>query len=146
MDVNSSLVRFDERNLVVSDYIFLVLWLILPHSIFLRLILHFDLKKFRPNEVSRVKISLACVFAFMAIGWPLIIFKAGIAGWIKFWLMPFLGYHFWVTLLPNPLFCVNFYCRHSVHLLCRVSVIVDELKFVDEYFHYGASHSSAYTF
>lgn len=61
------------------------------------LIWHFDLKKFRPSEVGRVKISLAAVFAFMAIGWPLIIYKAGILGWVKFWLMPWLGYHFWMS-------------------------------------------------
>ncbi|KAA3486230.1 omega-6 fatty acid desaturase, chloroplastic-like isoform X1 [Gossypium australe] len=67
----------------------------------LQLIWHFDLNKFRPNEVKRVKISLACVFAFMAVGWPLIIYKTGIMGWIKFWLMPWLGYHFWVMLLPS---------------------------------------------
>ncbi|KAF2541365.1 hypothetical protein F2Q68_00029142, partial [Brassica cretica] len=36
---------------------------------------HFNLRKFRPSEVNRVKISLACVFAFMAVGWPLIISK-----------------------------------------------------------------------
>ncbi|KAF9680663.1 hypothetical protein SADUNF_Sadunf06G0144900 [Salix dunnii] len=58
---------------------------------------HFDLKKFRSNEIQRVKISLACVFGFMVIGWPLIIYKAGIMGWIKFWLMPWLGYHFWMS-------------------------------------------------
>ncbi|CAH2040979.1 unnamed protein product [Thlaspi arvense] len=58
---------------------------------------HFDTKKFRPNEVNRVKISLACVFAFVAMGWPLIIYKTGIMGWIKFWLMPWFGYHFWMS-------------------------------------------------
>ncbi|KAK4392789.1 Omega-6 fatty acid desaturase, chloroplastic [Sesamum angolense] len=68
-------------------------WMSIAHW----LICHFDLKKFRPNEVNRVKISLACVFAFMAIGWPLIIYKTGIQGWIKFWLMPWLGYHFWMS-------------------------------------------------
>ncbi|CAL5402140.1 unnamed protein product [Camellia sinensis] len=62
-----------------------------------RLMWHFDVKKFRPNEVKRVKISLACVIAFMAIGWPLIIYKTGIMGWIKFWLIPWLGYHFWMS-------------------------------------------------
>ncbi|XLR23512.1 hypothetical protein HN51_069876 [Arachis hypogaea] len=56
-----------------------------------RLMWHFDLKKFRTNEVKRVKISLACVFAFMAIGWPLIIYKTRIMRWIKFWFMPWLG-------------------------------------------------------
>ena len=49
---------------------------------------HFNLKKFRASEVNRVKISLACVFAFMAVGWPLIVYKVGILGWVKFWLMP----------------------------------------------------------
>ncbi|XP_038695420.1 omega-6 fatty acid desaturase, chloroplastic-like [Tripterygium wilfordii] len=58
---------------------------------------HFDVRKFRPNEVTRVKISLACVFAFVAIGWPLIIYKTGVTGWINFWLMPWLGYHFWLS-------------------------------------------------
>lgn len=58
---------------------------------------HFNLDNFRPSERQRVKISLACVFAFMAIGWPLIIYKTGIMGWVKFWLMPWLGYHFWMS-------------------------------------------------
>ncbi|KAG7023448.1 hypothetical protein SDJN02_14473, partial [Cucurbita argyrosperma subsp. argyrosperma] len=68
-------------------------WMSIAHW----LMWHFDVKKFRPNEVKRVKISLACVFAFMFIGWPLIIYKAGIIGWVKFWLMPWLGYHFWMS-------------------------------------------------
>lgn len=68
-------------------------WMSIAHW----LIWHFDLSKFRPNEVKRVQISLACVFAFMAIGWPLIILKTGIVGWIKYWLMPWLGYHFWMS-------------------------------------------------
>ncbi|KAG7035676.1 hypothetical protein SDJN02_02474 [Cucurbita argyrosperma subsp. argyrosperma] len=68
-------------------------WMSIAHW----LLWHFDLKKFRPNEVKRVKISLACVFAFMFIGWPLIIYKTGIIGWVKFWLMPWLGYHFWMS-------------------------------------------------
>ncbi|KAF8035652.1 hypothetical protein BT93_C1625 [Corymbia citriodora subsp. variegata] len=33
----------------------------------------------------------------MGIGWPLINYKAGILGWIKFCLMPWLGYHFWMS-------------------------------------------------
>lgn len=58
---------------------------------------HFDLNKFRASESNRVKISLACVFAFIVIGWPLIIYKTGVIGWIKLWLMPWLGYHFWMS-------------------------------------------------
>ncbi|CAN1811933.1 Omega-6 fatty acid desaturase, chloroplastic [Linum perenne] len=68
-------------------------WMSIAHW----LIWHFDLSKFRPNEIQRVKISLACVFGFMAVGWPLIIYKAGIVGWFKYWLMPWLGYHFWMS-------------------------------------------------
>uniref|UniRef100_A0A0E0ICI7 Fatty acid desaturase domain-containing protein n=1 Tax=Oryza nivara TaxID=4536 RepID=A0A0E0ICI7_ORYNI len=63
-------------------------WMSIAHW----LIWHFDLKKFRPNELPRVKISLASVLAFMAIGWPLIILKSGIAGWFKFWFMPWMQY------------------------------------------------------
>lgn len=58
---------------------------------------HFDLKRFRQSEVKRVMISLAAVFAFMGVAWPLIIYKTGIVGWMKFWLMPWLGYHFWMS-------------------------------------------------
>ncbi|CAK9168842.1 unnamed protein product [Ilex paraguariensis] len=81
------------RKTIIYGYGPFRTWMSIAHW----LMWHFDLKKFRPNEVKRVKISLACVFAFMAIGWPLIVFKTGIMGWIKFWLMPWLGYHFWMS-------------------------------------------------
>eukprot|EP00249_Psilotum_nudum_P026976 c34152_g1_i1 orf=245-1597(+) len=57
---------------------------------------HFNLNNFRLSERIRVKTSLAFVFAFIMVGWPLIIYKAGIAGWFRFWFMPWLGYHFWM--------------------------------------------------
>ncbi|XP_057415884.1 omega-6 fatty acid desaturase, chloroplastic [Lotus japonicus] len=81
------------RKAIIYGYGPIRCWMSVAHW----LLLHFDLKKFRPNEVKRVKISLACVFAFIGIGWPLIIYKTGIMGWIKFWLMPWLGYHFWMS-------------------------------------------------
>jgi len=81
------------RKAIIFGYGPFRTWMSIGHW----LIWHFNLNKFRPSEVKRVKISLACVFAFMAIGWPLIIFKTGIVGWIKFWLMPWLGYHFWMS-------------------------------------------------
>ncbi|TKY54705.1 Omega-6 fatty acid desaturase [Spatholobus suberectus] len=81
------------RKAIIYGYGPFRCWMSIAHW----LMWHFDLKKFRPNEVPRVKISLACVFAFIAIGWPLIIYKTGIMGWIKFWLMPWLGYHFWMS-------------------------------------------------
>nr|AFK34579.1 unknown [Medicago truncatula] len=81
------------RKAIIYGYGPFRCWMSIAHW----LVSHFDLKTFRPNEIKRVKISLACVFAFIAIGWPLIIYKTGIMGWIKFWLMPWLGYHFWMS-------------------------------------------------
>lgn len=135
---------------------------------------HFDLKKFRPNEVRRVKISLACVFAFMAIGWPLIIYKTGIMGWIKYWFMPWLGYHFWVrsslsyynyignSIIPNSLIYLTFMgFLTTLHLsfqqfftmyftrdllLSHNKIYLLVLGCVDEYFHNGPSYGSSYTF
>uniref|UniRef100_A0ACD6AKA5 Uncharacterized protein n=1 Tax=Avena sativa TaxID=4498 RepID=A0ACD6AKA5_AVESA len=80
------------RKAIIFGYGPIRPWMSIAHW----LMWHFDLKKFRPNELPRVKISLACVFAFMAIGWPLIILQTGIAGWFKFWFMPWMVYHFWV--------------------------------------------------
>jgi len=45
----------------------------------------------------QVKISLAAVYAFMAIAFPSLIYFTGITGFFKFWLMPWLGYHFWMS-------------------------------------------------
>ncbi|KAL0013531.1 hypothetical protein SO802_000600 [Lithocarpus litseifolius] len=81
------------RKAIIIGYGPLRPWMSIAHW----LMWHFNLNKFRPSELKRVKISLACVFAFIAIGWPLIIYKMGIMGWVKFWLMPWLGYHFWMS-------------------------------------------------
>lgn len=58
---------------------------------------HFDLNKYTPRQKPRVIVSLAAVFAFMGIVWPALIYYTGIAGWAKYWLMPWLGYHFWMS-------------------------------------------------
>jgi omega-6 fatty acid desaturase (delta-12 desaturase) len=39
---------------------------------------------------------LACA-AFVGIGMPAIVAASGWAGLAKFWLMPWLGYHFWMS-------------------------------------------------
>ena len=41
--------------------------------------------------------SLAAVAAFILVGFPAIVATSGIAGLAKFWLMPWLGYHFWMS-------------------------------------------------
>jgi len=61
------------------------------------LIWHFDINKYNEKQKPRVMVSLAAVFGFMAIAWPALIYYTGIAGWVKFWLMPWLGYHFWMS-------------------------------------------------
>eukprot|EP00271_Cylindrocystis_brebissonii_P001231 TRINITY_DN11559_c0_g1_i2.p1 TRINITY_DN11559_c0_g1~~TRINITY_DN11559_c0_g1_i2.p1 ORF type:complete len:455 (+),score=71.65 TRINITY_DN11559_c0_g1_i2:360-1724(+) len=61
------------------------------------LMYHFDLRRYRVSDHPRVKTSLAAVYGFMAVGWPLIIYFTGLDGWFKFWLMPWLGYHFWMS-------------------------------------------------
>ncbi|KAH9620954.1 hypothetical protein KSS87_004413 [Heliosperma pusillum] len=81
------------RKALILGYGPLRPWMSIAHWV----VWHFNLKKFRESERKRVMISLAAVFAFMGIAWPLIIYKTGIAGWIKFWLMPWLGYHFWMS-------------------------------------------------
>lgn len=63
------------------------------------LVWHFDLNKYSEQQKPRVIVSLAAVFAFMAVGWPLIIYYTGWAGFAKYWLMPWLGYHFWMSKL-----------------------------------------------
>eukprot|EP00899_Mesostigma_viride_P020694 jgi/Mesvir1/28626/Mv04496-RA.2 len=61
------------------------------------LIWHFDLNKYSPAQQTRVKISLAAVYATILIGGPLLVAKTGVWGLVKYWLMPWLGYHFWMS-------------------------------------------------
>lgn len=61
------------------------------------LLWHFDLNKYTDKQKPRVIVSLVAVFAFMATAWPAIIYYTGVAGWVKFWLMPWIGYHFWMS-------------------------------------------------
>jgi hypothetical protein len=44
-----------------------------------------------------VLVSLAAVAAFALIGLPAIASVAGLSGVVKYWLMPWLGYHFWMV-------------------------------------------------
>ncbi len=45
----------------------------------------------------QVLVSLAAVAAFAFIGIPTIGYFTGLAGVAKYWLMPWLGYHFWMS-------------------------------------------------
>jgi len=58
---------------------------------------HFDLNKYTEKQRPRVLVSLAAVAAFVLIGMPAIVHFTGFAGLAKYWLMPWLGYHFWMS-------------------------------------------------
>ncbi|CAA9576309.1 phosphatidylcholine desaturase [uncultured Synechococcales cyanobacterium] len=59
--------------------------------------LHFDLSQFQPKDRQKVKLSIAAVAIFAAIAFPLLIATTGIWGLVKFWLLPWLAYHFWLS-------------------------------------------------
>jgi omega-6 fatty acid desaturase (delta-12 desaturase) len=54
-------------------------------------------RRYTEQQKPRVLVSLAAVGLFMAVGWPLIVYYTGWWGLVKFWLMPWLGYHFWMS-------------------------------------------------
>ncbi|AFZ60122.1 fatty acid desaturase [Anabaena cylindrica FACHB-243] len=60
-------------------------------------VVHFDARKFQPKEQSSVKLSVAVVIIFAAIVFPTLIATTGIWGFIKFWFIPWMVYHFWMS-------------------------------------------------
>jgi len=68
-----------------------------------------------------VKLSIAAVFAFIAVGWPLIIYTTGITGWLKYWFMPWLGYHFWVIFILTSRHFDHWKCNSLSHCFLNVS-------------------------
>lgn len=74
--------------------------------------LHFNPANFEPKDRSKVKLSIAAVVLFAAIGFPLLIATTGVWGFVKFWLLPWLGYHFWMstfTLVHHTATHISFY-------------------------------------
>jgi omega-6 fatty acid desaturase (delta-12 desaturase) len=60
-------------------------------------VLHFDLRNFDPRDHRAVKRSIAAVLTFAVIFFPVLIATTGLGGVIKFWLLPWLVYHFWMS-------------------------------------------------
>lgn len=58
---------------------------------------HFFLSTFTAEQQSRVAFSLACVYTFAAVFFPWMLYTVGVWGIIKYWLIPFVGYHFWMS-------------------------------------------------
>ena len=59
--------------------------------------LHFNVSNFAVRDRKNVRISVAVVVFFAAIFFPTLYFTVGLWGIVKFWLMPWLGYHFWMS-------------------------------------------------
>ncbi|WAL62373.1 fatty acid desaturase [Thermocoleostomius sinensis] len=59
--------------------------------------LHFDLTNFTKRDRQKVKTSIIAVVLFAGVFFPTLIATTGLWGFIKFWLMPWLGYHFWMS-------------------------------------------------
>lgn len=60
-------------------------------------ILHFDMSQFLPHEKPKAKLSITVVALFALVFFPTLLITTGVWGVIKFWLMPWLFYHFWMS-------------------------------------------------
>lgn len=59
--------------------------------------MHFDWMQFEGKQRSQVRLSALVVIVGAAIGFPVLIATTGIWGFVKFWLLPWLVYHFWMS-------------------------------------------------
>lgn len=59
--------------------------------------LHFDPSQVAKRDQNKVKLSVAVVAVFAAIFFPTLVWATGVWGLVKFWLMPWLVYHFWMS-------------------------------------------------
>ncbi len=59
--------------------------------------LHFDRAQFAPKDRQKAVFSMLVVIGFAAIAFPLLIATTGLWGFVKFWLLPWLVYHFWMS-------------------------------------------------
>ena len=59
--------------------------------------LHFTWNQFEGKERKQVRFSVLVVLIGAAIGFPALLITTGIVGLIKFWIVPWLVYHFWMS-------------------------------------------------
>ncbi|AFY41289.1 fatty acid desaturase [Nostoc sp. PCC 7107] len=60
-------------------------------------VVHFDWRNFKVKDQGSIKLSVAVVAIFAAVVFPTLIATTGIWGFVKFWLVPWLVYHFWMS-------------------------------------------------
>ena len=100
--------------------------------------------RFTEQQKPRVLVSLAAVGLFMAVGWPLIVYYTGWWGLVKFWLMPWLGYHFWMSEYCSPLLAA----RTCYAMLCcaAISISFTRPHLCCRHFHCCTPHGAAHPF
>lgn len=59
--------------------------------------LHFNWATFQGKQRQQVKLSVLVVLGFAAIAFPLLIATTGVWGFVKFWLLPWMVFHFWMS-------------------------------------------------
>ena len=59
--------------------------------------LHFDPNQVAPKYRSKMRTSIALVVVFSLVFFPTLILTTGLWGFVKFWLLPWLVYHFWMS-------------------------------------------------
>lgn len=59
--------------------------------------LHLSWQNFEGKEREQVKLSVLLCLAFAVIAFPTLIVTTGLWGFVKFWLIPWLIFHFWVS-------------------------------------------------
>ncbi len=60
-------------------------------------LMHFNWSQFPAKYAPQMKLSVAVVVVFASIAFPILIATVGVWGVVKFWLMPWLVYHFWMS-------------------------------------------------
>jgi len=60
-------------------------------------ILHFKWGNFAGKQRSQVRFSALLVLGFAAIAFPTLIATTGLWGFVKFWFIPWMVYHFWMS-------------------------------------------------
>ncbi|ANV91643.1 fatty acid desaturase [Picosynechococcus sp. PCC 8807] len=66
-------------------------------SVIHQLKLHFNWFQFTGKQREQVRFSALFVIIAGAIAFPVMFYTLGVWGVVKFWLMPWLGYHFWMS-------------------------------------------------
>lgn len=59
--------------------------------------LHFNWMKFQGKQREQVRFSALFVIVGAAVGFPILIATTGLWGFVKFWFIPWLVYHFWMS-------------------------------------------------